>query len=412
MEQKHEILLAALARALQGEPLPAMPEVTEQQWQEIFTIAGAHNILPLILETVYQQPALKGSGLTSLYRGQVMQTVFAQTCKTAEFLEVYGKLRQAGVTPLVVKGIICRTLYPMPDHRPSGDEDVLIPPEQFPLAHRIFLDHGMQTTEPEERFEQSYEIPYGKPGSLLYIELHKHLFPPQSGAYGHLNRYFEGIHHRAVEQQIQGTNVLTMAPTDHLFYLICHAFKHFLHSGFGIRQVCDIALFSRRYHREIDWDLVLEHCRQIRADRFAAAILRIGQNYLNVEMPWLPDAWKAIDVDEEPMLLDLLDAGVYGGTDMSRIHSSTITLTAVENQKQGKRAGGGVLRSLFPSAKNLDRRYPYLKKYPALLPVAWVSRIAAYGAETAKSENNNAAESIRIGAERVELMKRYCILDE
>ena len=411
MEQKHEILLSALAHARRAEPLPAMPEVTEHQWQDVFRLAEEHKILPLIFEAAYQQPGLQAGNLVPRYRGTVMRAVFAQTSKTMEFLELYGRLRQAGVTPLVVKGIICRQLYPMPDHRPSSDEDVLIPPEQFPLAHRVLLDFGMQTTEPEENFEESYEIPYRKAGSPLYIELHKHLFPPKSGAYGHLNRFFDGIHDRAVTEQIQGTQILTMEPTDHLFYLICHAFKHFLHSGFGIRQVCDIALYAERYHQQIDWDQVLENARQIRADRFAAAMLRIGENHLQVEMSWLPECWKEIEVDEEPMLLDLLDSGIYGGADRSRVHSSTITLTAVEQQSRGK-GGGGVLRSLFPSAKNLEGRYPYLKKYPVLLPLAWVSRIAAYGAETAKSEHNSAAESIRIGAERVELLKQYCILDE
>lgn len=411
MEIKHEILLSALRCALKGTILPPRPELEPGQWADIFRIANEHKILPLIFEAVYQQPGLQSGNLAAQYRRAVMGSVFTQTAKTAEFLELYGRLRRGGVTPIVVKGITCRSLYPKPDHRPSSDEDLLIPAEQFPLAHQILLDYGMKATEDEENFEASYEIPYRKAGSPLFLELHKHLFPPESGAYGHLNAFFEGVHSCAVEEEIQGVKVLTMPPTDHLFYLICHAFKHFLHSGFGIRQVCDIAVFAAHYHSWIDFPRVLENCRQIRADRFAAALLRIGQKHLEIDMPWLPEDWIAIEVDEMPMLLDLLDAGIYGGADRSRLHSSTITLTAVENQKRGK-ASGGVLRSLFPSAKKLEIRYPYLKRFPLLLPVAWVSRIAAYGAETAKSENNNAAESIRIGAERVELLKQYCILDE
>ena len=30
----------------------------------------------------------------------------------------------------------------------------------------------------EEELERIYEVPYGKKGSLIYIELHKSLFPP------------------------------------------------------------------------------------------------------------------------------------------------------------------------------------------------------------------------------------------
>lgn len=411
MEIKHEILLSALRCTLNGTALPPRPEVDASQWAAVFRTANEHKLLPLVFEAVYQQPGLQTGNLAAQYRRTVMGSVFIQASKTAEFLVLYGILRQGGVTPIVVKGITCRSLYPKPDHRPSSDEDLLIPAEQFPLAHQILLDYGMQTTEAQENFEAAYEIPYRKAGSPLYLELHKQLFPPESRAYGHLNAFFEGIHSRAVEEDIQGVKVLTMPPTDHLFYLICHAFKHFLHSGFGIRQVCDIGVFASHYHSRIDFSRVLENCRQIRADRFAAALLRIGQKHLGIDMPWLPEPWQTLEVDEMPMLLDLLDAGIYGNADPSRLHSSTITLTAAENRKQGK-PSGGILRSLFPSAKKLEGRYPYLKKYPLLLPVAWVSRIAAYGAETVKNENSNAAESIRIGAERVELLRQYCILDE
>ena len=35
-----------------------------------------------------------------------------------------------------------------------------------------------------------------------------------------------------------------LAPTDHLLCLLCHAYKHFLYAGFGIRHVCDIGIFA------------------------------------------------------------------------------------------------------------------------------------------------------------------------
>lgn len=54
-----------------------------------------------------------------------------QTMRTNEFLELNKKLQAAGVRPLVVKGIICRNLYPQPDYKQSGDGDVLVPAEQF-----------------------------------------------------------------------------------------------------------------------------------------------------------------------------------------------------------------------------------------------------------------------------------------
>ena len=43
--------------------------------------------------------------------------------------------------------------------------------------------------------------------------------------------------------------------------------------------------------------------------------------------------------------------------------------------RKGKKAGAHVLSSIFPDRKYMERTYPRLKKYPFLLPAAWVSRI-------------------------------------
>lgn len=204
-----------------------------------------------------------------------------------------------------------------------------------------------------------------------------------------------------------------MGCTDHLFYLICHAFKHFLHSGVGIRQVCDICLYANAHGAEIDWQPVLDRCADIHADRFAAALFRIGEKYLTFDpgKACFPKAWREMAVDERAMLEDLLDSGVFGASSMSRKHSSNITLNAVSAEKQGRKAGNGLLRTVFPPARQLTGRYPYLKEKPYLLPLAWVNRILKYGKETAGSPtDNNAAQSIKIGNGRVELLKKYGII--
>ena len=44
--------------------------------------------------------------------------------------------------PLVMKGIVCRSLYPKPDLRPSGDEDLLIPEKDFAAVDAYFMRKG------------------------------------------------------------------------------------------------------------------------------------------------------------------------------------------------------------------------------------------------------------------------------
>lgn len=414
MEAVRDLFLQALRASLENKKVFWETELEPQDWLALFQMAEAHNILPMIFEAVYSCPAAKNADpqIFARFKRQTVQTVMLQTMKNSEFLLLLKQLKKAGIKTCVVKGIVCRSLYPNPDYRMSGDEDILIPAEQFPQCHEAMTASGMVLSEPEQDIDAAYEVPYGKQGSPLYIELHKSLFPPESEAYGELNRFFEGVNDRLIDFSVPGTVVTTMEYTDNLFYLICHAFKHFLHSGFGIRQVCDIVLFANAYGERIDWERVLENCREIRADGFAAALFAIGEKYLTFDADkacW-PGSWREIQVDESAMLDDLLDSGIYGDSNMSRKHSSNITLNAVSAEKQGKKAGNSALKSVFLPAKSLEGRFPYLKEHPYLLPVAWTSRLLKYHKETSRTSGNDAAESIRIGNERIELMKQYGII--
>lgn len=414
MESVNELFLQALRAYLEQKTVDWEEELTPEQWNRLFSMASAHHVLPMIYEAVVSSGAARKAEpqLFAAVKRQTMQIVMVQTRKTNAFLQLLPTMVSAGATPLVVKGIVCRELYQNPDYRISGDEDVLILEEQFALCHETILSWGMALTDTDQDLN-AFEVSYRHHGSKLHIELHKQFFSPEADAYADLNRFFESVHERSIIQILQGVEVPTMNHTDHLFYLICHAFKHFLHGGFGIRQVCDICLYANAFGSQIEWQQVTNQCRAIHADLFAAALFRIGEKYLTFrpDDACYPEQWCALEVDERPMLEDLLGSGVFGSSSMSRKHSANMTLQAVSSEKKGETSGNTVLRTIFPPARELSGRYTYLKERPYLLPVAWVDRIVKYSQETAKNTSgNNAAESIRIGNERIELLKQYGII--
>ena len=404
MTESKRLFLQAVNAALKNEYVDWAEPVSRECWEEIFKLAEIHRMLPMVFQAVYRCPAarLADGNLMGRCRFSAMQMVALQAQKTAEFAPVLEALRKADVQPLVVKGITCRELYPNPDHRLSSDEDVLIHPAAFARCHEALTELGFSTRDPED---MSYELSYLKQGSPLYLEIHRSLFPPESLAYGDLNRFFPEVYRRSVEKR----GVPTLCPTDHMLFLLCHAFKHFLHSGFGLRQVCDLILFANHYGPEVDWPYVLECCRSIHAEQFAAGLFRIGWKYLNfsLEDSRFPLQWQAIYVDEGPLLEDILQAGVYGTGDEDRLHSSNITLQAVISQKQGTSGSGSLLQTVFPPRDVMERKYPYLKNKPLLLPIAWTDRIIRYGKSGSK-----ASSTLRIGNERVALLKRYGVITE
>lgn len=384
--------------AVSGGELPA----ESVDWPAVFALAGQQKLLPIVYEAVRKTPAAaENAALFAAVKQQVIAQVLHQTMRASEFSGLYQKLRAAGLHPLVVKGQLCSRLYAQTDHRISADDDILIPDGEFFACHEHLLANGLTTDTPMDELASADEVSYTKEGSPLYIELHRHLFDSSEDAHDELNRFFADLKPAEID------GLLAMPPHEHLLYLILHAYKHFVRSGIGLRQFCDIGLWARAYYAEIDWQRLHDQCESVHAATFAAAAFRIAGDYLGIEFD-LPAPWSDA-VDAEPLLHDSLCGGVYGSNDLTRLHSSTVTLNAVKASRTGEKSS--VLSTVFPKREYLERRYPYLKKRPYLLPVAWVQRIAHYASEKQSGSDNSASGSIKLAKERIELMKRYGIMN-
>ena len=371
-------------------------------WPAIFTLAGQQKLLPIVFEAARKTPAaVENAALFAAVKQQVIAQVLHQTMRASEFAGLYQKLRAAGLHPVVVKGQLCSRLYPQTDHRISADDDLYIPDAEFMTCHEQLLANGLRTGTPADELASADEVSYTKEGSPLYIELHRHLFDPAEDAHDELNHFFADLN------PVEIDGFLAMPPHEHLLYLILHAYKHFVRSGIGLRQFCDIGLWAWEYHDEIDWQRLHDQCASVHAATFAAAAFRIARDYLGIDFD-LPTPWDA-SIDVEPLLHDSLCGGVYGSNDLTRLHSSTVTLNAVKASRTGEKSS--VLRTVFPKREYLERRYPYLKKRPYLLPVAWAQRLAHYASEKQSGADSSASGSIKLARERIELMKQYDIMD-
>lgn len=400
-------MLEAL-RAFLFQAPPPLLLTEEADWQRLWVLCQEQKVLPMVVDVLAPALAQAGPAPASLpgVRTQVLRSTAAQLQKNQAFLTLCQDFSQAGLRPLVVKGAVCRSLYPKPDLRPSADEDLLVLPGELPAVLELLRSRGFQVG-PEEGGQV---IPCRDGTTGLYLELHRSLFPPDSQAYGGLNRFFDGAFDHVFSVKIDSRVVLTLHPADHFLYLVLHSFKHFLHSGFGIRQVCDICLFAQTYGQELPWDRVSSALGQARADLFAANLLEIGRRYLGfTQYPGRVQAWLESwqdGLDCGDLLADLLSGGIYGGSTQTRRHSSRITLNAVS---QADRTGGDhrLLRTLFPPREDLAGTYLYLKRCRWLLPAAWGQRIWTYLRE---GGGGSARESVAIGEQRVALLKKYRVI--
>ncbi len=398
------LFLQVLGAAIKGQDyIGEIPDA--QTLGQVLKLASQQEVLPMICEALYRHPVVRQhNALFSGYRRVAVRNVASQAARGVDFLQLCREAQIEDLTPVVVKGIALRALYPRPNHRPSVDEDLLILPEDAEHWHRFLLSRGLRADKPDLDVKKADEFSYHREDPPTYLELHKYLIPSDSDAYGDLNELFAGVRSRLVPLELGDLAIRTLSPTDHALYLICHALKHVLHSGVGLRQAADLAVFARAHGEAIRWDEVLAGCRAKHIETFAAALLHMGQRYFALER--MPACFSEIEVDCLPLVRDSLAGGIYGNTDLDRMHSSKLTLEAAAAPKQG-RAQRGIGKSLFPGKAYLQSHYPYARKHPILLPVAWGVRLAHYALGR---NRENAVKSLRIGRERVELLRQYKII--
>lgn len=411
LKEEHKVLLDILEYFMHEREGYRLPE-NFSSFQELQKLSQEHSVAAIVYEIIHNDPLLQQGQYAAfgmLWKRMALQGAMLQIQKTGAFLGLYSKLCKAGLRPLVVKGAVCRNLYAKPDLRTSGDEDVLLSRSEFPLCDEILLKEGF-TRDEVDLEHLPHEIPYINQRTGVYIELHLTLFPEEAGAYGHLNNEFEGVFDTCIQEEIQGAKVWTLEPTLHLFYLICHSFKHFLHSGFGIRQLCDIVMMAEHYGSQIRWSYLEQRLQALHMDGFWNGLVDIGQKQLgfSFEKAGYPEYMQKSVIDGTDLLADMLAGGVFGDSSMERKHSSNITLAAAEKGK--KNTASSLKASLFPGMDYMKKNFSWLQKYPFLLPAAWVIRIWRY-LKSRKEQQASEGNSVEIGIERVELMKKYGIID-
>lgn len=382
----------------------------EDYWIKLYKICEAHKIIPIVYEAIYNIPDFINSDekLKSFWKMRSIAITINQIKKTERFLNIYEKLINENIKPLVFKGIICRELYPKPDQRISSDEDMLIKKDEFEKCNKILISCGLvNVTENEDDFVQSYHCK--KTG--LHLEIHKQLFSEDYETNLSFNTIFQDVFENSVSLKVNNLEVETFSYNQHLLYLICHSAKHFQASGFGIRQLCDLVMYINHYGKNINWKYIWSNLNSLNLKIFMLNLINIGERYLGLDNRNIvyDIELNKYNFQSENLLEDIMEAGIYGTSSHNRQHSALITLGAINNEKSKKRFGTASLNAIFPNIRSINNKYVYLRKYPILLPIAWGQRIISY-IRSNRQIKNSAKETINIGNKRIELLKKYKLI--
>lgn len=310
LDDRHINLLQILAKVtIDSYPLDL--NLSTEEWNAIFTLSRSHNILPLVFEMVSGNSSFISSPDYQSLMLETMTIVASQARRTDAFLNLYEHFIAENLHPIVMKGIICRQLYgEYCDHRPSGDEDILIQKSEYEMIANILTSNGYVSSikdVTETQLNELQEITFHNDQTGLTIEVHVNPMGHDNDLRSKMNDYFVNVFRDSVIVNIEGIPIMTMNITDHFLYLVFHTFKHFTAGGFGVRQVLDIMLYEQKHYSNIEWNYVWKSLKEIHADRFFGDLVYIGNKYLGFNLPLICE----MKYPDE-LLKDIMNCGVFG----------------------------------------------------------------------------------------------------
>lgn len=378
------------------------------EWSTLVQLAKEHNLLPIFMEGAIKQYSYIVRQEYDREMSEAIAVVAAQVKRTNAFLKLYDAFVREGLHPIVMKGLICRELYgDLSDHRPSGDEDILIRLNEYWKAKEVLIANGYVPgieSETEAQLEKLQEVSFIHPKEKLHIELHLNAMGKEDEARSRMSEYFERVFDNYREVEVNGVQVRTMNHQDHLTLLILHTFKHFIGGGFGIRQMLDILLYQEKYCSEIVIAQLRDVLHTFKADVFWNDMINIGNKYFGFELP----------VFQEPncldeLLEDMILCGTFGNKTQAERTATGTVLAATENYLQNKANNSLKMlwKSVFPNKTYLVNQYSFLEKRPWLLPVVWAKRLGRFLKKHKMDQGNLAFESMKISQRRMKLLKKY-----
>lgn len=313
-ELEDRILTEMLAAALQGVPWDGKA-VSSPAAEWVYEVADSHAVLSIVAEKFFSYPALE----------QKAREVCRQTALRSYrllFLTKYvvAVLREHDIQTVVLKGVSTAYYYREPELRKSGDVDLqLLDPSQINEAERALLNKGFRrNAEQNVNHHLSLFSPEG-----IEVELHVMLAEPFDNmeVNRYLSRLVQELGQHTEEREIMGVVLPVLSDGLQAYHLLLHMLQHFLRAGFGIKLLCDWAVFWNRDVDEKECALYRRLTADTGLENFSRMITSVCVYRLGLRRQpngWLCDALFS-EADEESFWNDILEAEEFGRADAKRM---------------------------------------------------------------------------------------------
>lgn len=245
----------ALVRAGLWEKEVRLLPFGEVDYQEVMRLAEEQSVVGLVtagMEHIADTKAPKT--VTLVFIGNALKIEERNKAMNRFVANLSGKMREAGIRAVLVKGQGVAQCYERPLWRSSGDLDFLLDAENYEKAKSLLSPLATKVeTEDRQILHQGLEF------DPWTVELHGTMRTQLSSR---INRGIDDAHHEVCENGgtrrwiNDGVEVLLPNPDSDIVLVFTHFLNHFYGSGIGLRQVCDWCRLLWTYRDSIETELL------------------------------------------------------------------------------------------------------------------------------------------------------------
>lgn len=417
MSREFQYLMQLISSAATGKRLSK--QLADADWVQIENLATAQSIQFLL---GYALKLNADIGCPKEIRDRLLRQSRAAAVLNAtrigEVIRMLSEMEAAGIHNVLFKGWSVATFYHTPEYRVSGDTDIWVDRADERKAIDFLKRKGFQITQ---RWKNGHHSECMHP-VLGHLDLHV-LFYDELVEDIWFNKTDGQEFVREVHLKVDSSygSFFTLGHTDHLLYMILHLVKHFIQTGASLRMILDIAVFYAKNKDSIDSSRIWRVMDELKYTDLVNCVFWTAIRYFDFDMKDFP----GISADEPAQMRVVLDdiekggwigindkaAREYGWYEYNRqmllkkMRPWQYRLYMIWWQT-------GNLQSFFPNSEAMQKQYPILKKWPWLLPFAWIYRLFTRGVKwlldgSAKRHIvSGQADLSEAGKERVDMFKK------
>ena len=368
--QKHIVtMLSAAIRKENAE----ISDYKDINWSELINEADEHKVTPLIYSSINKTDIISTIDKDTLntLKRKVFNSSVGQSRHIKTVASVLDSFNKADIPVIVLKGLVVRDYYPMPDLRTMCDADVLVHEEDLDKVSALMISLGY--TKTKEKDDHGAHIVFHKGSSVF--EVHWTLIN---------DRFFKGdksfekkLWDDAMEVEVGRVKTLSLSLEDLAVHLCTHMAVHLAYSGFGVRQLTDLVVLVEKKGKQIDWVSFIDKTKESGVYKFSIAIFTICNKLFNMEIP--KEISKEPKIKEkyiDQLIQDIFDSGVHGKKDKDRVFANEFAFDQGEGAADGSMSiFKKFMKLLFPPVSQMSDKYNYAKKFIVLAPVAWIHHL-------------------------------------